>query len=114
MARNVKVVIDEQGVQEFLRMNKEVRDLLVGVGQDVAAEAQATASDAEKGPGGRLDGYADAGFSVKWEQRQGRPRVNVVSNADPQTALGVYFSTQKRWGIAHLRRALYKFTTRGG
>lgn len=114
MARNVKVVIDEQGVKEFLQKNKEVRDLLVGVGQDVAAEAQATASDAEKGPGGRLDGYADAGFSVEWENRAGRPRVNVVSNADPQTTLGVYFSTQKRWGVSHLRRALYKFTTRGG
>lgn len=114
MARNVKVVIDEQGVKEFLAENKDIRDLLIGVGRDVAAEAQATASDAEKGPGGRLTGYSDAGFSVEWQSRAGRPRVNVISNADPQTALGVLFSTQKRWGVSHLRRALYKFTTRGG
>lgn len=114
MAKSVKVVIDEQGVTEFLNKNKEVRDLLVEVGQKVATEAQSTASDAEKGPGGRLTGYAEAGFAVEWESRGGRPRVNVVSRADPQTALGVMFSTQKRWGIAHLRRALYKFTTRGG
>ena len=114
MAKTVKVTIDELGVREFLSENKDIRDLLVEVGHKVAAEAQATASDAEKGPGGRLTGYAEAGFAVEWESRGGRPRVNIVSKADPQTALGVMFSTQKRWGIAHLRRALYKFTTRGG
>lgn len=111
---SVKVVIDQQGVVDFLRMNKEVRDLMVDLGKEVAAEAQSTASDAEKGPGGTIDGYADAGFSVDWVAVKKRPQVRVTSNADSETATRVYFSTQKRWGVTHLRRALYKFTTRGG
>ena len=114
MAKNVRVVVDEQGIKEFLIKNQEIRQMFTDVGKKVAAEAQSTASDAEKGPGGTLTGYAEAGFAVEWEARGRRPRVNVVSRADPQTALGVLFSTQKRWGVAHLRRALYKFTTRGG
>lgn len=85
------------------------------IGSQVAAEAQATAQDAQKGPGGTISGYAEAGFDVVWEPRGGkRPRVVIKSNASPETALRVLFYTQKKWGVAHLRRALYKYTTRGG
>ena len=87
---------------------------MMNLGEQVAAEAEATASAAEKGPGGRIDGYAAAGFSVKWDEGKRRPRVIIASNADPETALRAYFYTQKVWGVAHIRQALYKFTTKGG
>lgn len=109
----VKVIVDEQGLREFLQANKDVRDLLVSVGQDVAGEAQATASEAEKGAGGRVTDYASSGFNVRWDNRSKRPQVIVESNADVDTFNAVYFYTQKLWGVTHLRRALYKFTTRG-
>ena len=111
---NVKVVVHEEGIVQFMQENKQVRDMLVGVARSEANEAQATASDAEKGPGGRITGYADAGFSIEWQARGGkRPRVNVVSNADPMTALAAHFYTQKRDGVAHLRKALYSQTRKG-
>lgn len=115
MARVVsKVIVHEEGIAAFLEENPAVKAQLMGVAGSVAAEAQATADSAQKGPGGRIDGYAEAGFSVEWEARGGkRPRVNVVSNADPKTALAVHFYTQKRDGVAHLRAALYRFTRRG-
>lgn len=113
MAR-VKVTIHEDGITALLSQNKGMRDGLVAVANLVQGEAQATASDAEGGPEGRLTGYAAAGFQVEWEGRSGkRPRVNVRSLADPMMALRVHLSTQKRWGIAHLRKALYKYTMRG-
>lgn len=113
MAR-VRVQIHEEGVAAFLQQNKAVRDQLVGVARGVAAEAQATADSAQNGSGGSISGYAEAGFSVVWESRGGkRPRVNVVSNADPKTSLAAHFHTQKRDGVAHLRAALYRFTRRG-
>lgn len=106
-----RVVVHEDGIADFLRMNKPVRDMMVGLAQQVADEAQATASSAENGPGGRIDGYAAAGFSVQWESRGGRPRVNIVSNADPKTFLAAHFYSQLRDGVGHLRAALYKFST---
>lgn len=110
-----RVIVHEEGIAAFLQMNKPVRDMLIGVGQKVQANAQATADDAQNGAGGRIDGYAQAGFSVEWESRGGkRPRVNVRSNADTETATAVHFYTQKRDGVAHLRAALYKETVRGG
>jgi hypothetical protein len=110
----VKVVVHEDGIAKFLQTNKVVRDKMVHAAQDVAGEAQATASNAENGPGGKIDGYADAGFSVVWESRSGkRPRVNIVSNADMKTFLAAHFHTQKRDGVAHLRAALYSVTRRG-
>lgn len=114
MARGVKVVINDDGIRAFLAQNKDVRDLLISTGQAVAAEAQSTASDAEGGPGGRLDGYAAAGFSVEWEGRAKRPRVNVRSNADGEMATRVHLASQKRNGVGHLRAALYSQTSRGG
>ena len=111
---SVRVQIHEEGIAAFLEQNKGVRDQLVSVAQGVAAEAQATADSAQGGSGGRISGYSEAGFSVVWDARGGkRPRVNVVSNADPLTALKAHFHTQKRDGVAHLRAALYKFTRRG-
>lgn len=104
-----KVVVHEEGISAFLQMNKSVRDMLVHTAQAVAAEAQSTASSAEEGPGGRIDGYANAGFSVEWESRGGkRPRVNIKSNADKETFLAAHFHTQLRDGVSHLRAALYK------
>jgi hypothetical protein len=109
-----RVVVHEEGIALFLQMNKPVRDMLVKTAQAVAAEAQSTASEAEKGPGGSIDGYAAAGFEVEWQSRSGkRPRVNIKSRADIKTALAAHFSSQKRFGVAHLRAALYKLTYRG-
>lgn len=107
------VVVDPRGVQDFLKDNKDVRDLLASVANNVKSEAQTTADAAQKGEGGRLDGYAQAGFSVVWELRGRRPRIIIKSNADGLTALKAHFYTQKRDGIGHLRAALYKFTSRG-
>lgn len=110
----VKVVIHEDGISQFLRENKPVRDLLMHTAAQVAAEAESTAQSAQEGPGGTIYGYAEAGFSTQWEQRGGkRPRVNIVSHADPYMALAAYFHTLKRDGVDHLRAALYKFTSRG-
>lgn len=112
MAR-VKVQVDNTALAMFLRDNKPVRDVLAKEAQSVKAFAEATASAAENGPGGRIDGYASAGFSVRWIMRGRRPRIDIVSNADGKIATAVHFHTMKRDGIAHLRAALYKITTRG-
>ena len=109
----VKVVVEERGLIDFLQQNKQFRDGLVHTAQAVANEAQATASDAENGAGGTIDGYAAAGFTVRWDGRGKRPQVIVQSDADTETITAVHFHTQKVWGVAHLRKALYKFTTRG-
>lgn len=111
----VKVKVDEVAISQFLQQNKPVRDMLVRSAQAVAANAQATAQNAQKGPDGKLTGYAEAGFAVEWESRGGkRPRVNIKSLADIKTAMAVHFYTQKRDGVAHLRAALYSETYRGG
>lgn len=114
MGNVTKVVIHEDGISQFLNDNKGVRDMIVGEAQKVAQEAQATADSAQEGTGGRITGYSEAGFSVQWQRRVNkRPRVNVVSNADPKTSLAAHFHTMKRDGISHLRAALYKYTRRG-
>lgn len=110
----VKVKVDEAGISQFLQANKPVRDMLIRTAQAVAADAGATAQEAQKGPEGDLTGYAEAGFAVEWEARGGkRPRVNIRSLADIKTAMAVHFYTQKRDGVAHLRAALYRNTYRG-
>lgn len=110
----VKIIYDEQALTDLVSKNKYIRDEMVGVARKVASEAQATASEAENGPGGRLDGYADSGFSVEYESRGGkRPRVNIKSNAPGDVALAVHFNSQRKTGVGHLRAALYKFTQRG-
>lgn len=107
----VRVVIDPLGLSEFLETNPTVKALLMAQGAVVASEAESTASSAENGAGGRIDGYAAAGFSVQWEARGGkRPRVVITSNADSETATAAHFHTQRRDGIAHLRAALNAVT----
>lgn len=91
-----------------------MKALLMEIGNQVAGEAEATAQEAQKGPGGEISGYAEAGFEVVFEERNRRPRVKVISLADGETAMKAHFYTQKRDGVGHLRRALYKFTRRGG
>lgn len=109
----VTVRVDPGAIKEFLQQNKPVRDLLYNVGAAVQSNAESTASDAERGPGGRIDGYAAAGFSVIFDMGRTTPRVIVKSNADSETATRVYWYTQKRDGVAHLRQALYSETMRG-
>lgn len=111
---SVKNKVDEQAFAEFIQRNKPIRDLLMDVAGKVKRNAESTAQSAQNGPGGRIDGYAEAGFQVVWEARGGkRPRVLIKSLADIQTALQAHFYTQKRDGVAHLRAALYKETRRG-
>lgn len=113
MARGVKIVIDQQALTDLVEDNAYIKKELLDVANKVRSEAQATATSAENGAGGTIDGYASAGFTVEWEQRGARPRVNVRSNAPTETAMAAHFHTQKRDGVGHLRAALYKFTTRG-
>jgi hypothetical protein len=109
-----EVKVDQSAIIELLAENKGLRDALASVANDVAAAAASTASAAENGSGGRIDGYAAAGFSVKYVNGgPGRPGFEIHSNADPETATAVHFYTQKRDGVAHLRAALYSQTTRG-
>ncbi|HLP97657.1 MAG TPA: hypothetical protein VK149_04350 [Sideroxyarcus sp.] len=103
---NVTVEVHNEGITELLEANPDIKGLLMSVGKDVEAAAQSTAQDAQNGPGGTLDGYAEAGFTVEWDERSKRPRVNIRSNADPELSLRVHFYTQKRDGIGHLRKAL--------
>lgn len=113
-ASSVKVIVDEAGIDAFVTNNPAVRNLLMQTGYNVAAEAKATASEAEQGPEGRITGYEAAGFDVEFETRPGaRPRVNVKSNAPGDVALAAHFSSQRRNGVGHLRAALYRFTSRG-
>lgn len=91
-----------------------IRGVVMGVAAEVKKSAESTASDAEKGEGGTLTGYASAGFSAEWQQRGKRPRGIVRSNLNNGIQWRVHFSTIQRWGVAHLRQALYKHTTRGG
>lgn len=101
--------VDPRGVEYFLKTNKPVRDMLARTAGNVLAEAQSTASEAENGAGGRIDGYAAAGFKIVWLTKSKRPQIRIVSNADSETATAVHFYTQKRDGVGHLRAALYKF-----
>jgi hypothetical protein len=114
MAEVWRVDVDPQGLTDLINNNPEIHALLMDTAKAVADEAQSTASAAEKGAGGRIDGYAAAGFRVEYEQRGGkRPRVNIISNADGMTAFRAHMYTQIQNGVGHLRAALYKFTTRG-
>lgn len=106
MART-KIKIKPNQPADFIRENKDFRDFLVGKANDVRAEAERTAPGAEGSPPDRTAGYAAAGFRVQFEARGRRPRVNIISNASPDVAQAVYWYTQKRDGVAHLRQALY-------
>ncbi len=109
-----KVKVDPAAIRELLAENKGLRDALASVANDVANVASATASAAENGPGGRINGYAAAGFSVKFTNGgPGRPGFEVHSNAAPAITTAVHFYTRKTDGVEHLRAALYSQTSRG-
>ena len=109
----VKIVYEKDGILNFLKANKPIRDMMMHTGMAVQANAQATAQSAQNGPGTTIDGNADAGCATVWEQRGKRPRVVVKSLAPAETATAAHFYTQKRDGVAHMRAALYKETNRG-
>jgi hypothetical protein len=112
MGKKVRVDFNPADVDAWMEANPAIKNVFLSAGEAVAAEAQATASDAEEGPGGRIDGYAAAGFTVDWDTSK-RPQVKISSNADPETITAVHFHTMKRDGVAHLRAALYSQTFRG-
>lgn len=105
-----KVVFIEGAFSELLRKNPKLKEVFTDEAEKVRNAAQATAQAAQNGPGGTIYGYAEAGFTWKWEARGNRPRVTITSNADPEMALRAHFYTQKRDGIAHLRAALATIT----
>ena len=106
----VKIKADKAEYRNLLQ-NKKLINHMVDIGKEVKDEAEKTASAAENGPGGTLDGYAAAGFDVIVEKgRNKRPKILVASYADEDLALRVLFYTQKRDGRAHLRAALRKVT----
>jgi hypothetical protein len=110
---NVKVTIHKEGIIDLLK-DQDIKSLFTDLGSQVAAEAQSTADEAQGGAGGNLYGYAESGFTAQWQVRGTRPRMIVKSNSDGYMALRVQLASQKKTGIMHLRRALYKFTKRGG
>lgn len=104
----VRIEYDAAAVGDLLNL-PEMHALLLSVGEDVRSEAQGTADDAQNGPGGTIDGYAQAGFTVELVGRGKRPRVDIRSNASPEVALAAHFNSQRKNGVGHLRAALYKF-----
>jgi len=108
----VRIETHDAAFRDFLKSD-DMYKALKDTAEKVQAEAASTASDAEKGSGGRIDGYASAGFSIVKHVGGSRVSARIVSNADSETFLKAFFYTAKRDGVAHLRRALYKFTKRG-
>lgn len=107
---NAKIVLNKAGFTKLFQDNPKLKALFLEEAEKVKTAAEATANEAQNGPGGTLYGYAEAGFDVVWELRGDRPRVVIKSNADPEMALRVHFYTQKRDGISHLRAALASIT----
>jgi len=108
----VKIETHDAAFRDLLKSD-DMYKIVKSVADDVLAEAEATASDAEKGSGGTIDGYASSGFSIVRKQGGTRVEAHVQSNASPEIFLKAFFYTAKRDGVAHIRRALYKFTKRG-
>jgi hypothetical protein len=106
MASRKKPKIHQEAIQALLRKEPGIRGHLTSLGNSIANEARATASDAENGAGGKIDGYSAAGFSVEWESRARRPRVVVKSNASGEISLAAHFNSQRKNGLGHLRAAL--------
>ena len=103
MASNVQ--INRLWQQEVLN-DPAVKNQILAVAEAVKSAAEMTASSAEKGPGGNIDGYAQAGFRVEWNTNR-KPQARVYSNAPIETFMKAFWYTQKRDGVAHLRAALY-------
>lgn len=109
-----RIQSNPKGFAQLLQ-SAEMRTGLIRQGEKVAEQAQATADAAQNGAGGKISGYAEAGFSVVFEARGKRPRVIVKSNnTNPETLERVYWFTQKRDGVTHLRAALYKIFPKRG
>lgn len=108
----IKIEYDKRAVEAFLKSD-DIYKGLEEIAEKVKDEAKATASAAENGAGGTLDGYAAAGFKVYKHVGGSRAQARIESLADPEMFTRVQFYTQKRDGVAHLRAALYKFTKRG-
>jgi len=103
VASNVKI---NKNWQSEVLNEPAVKNQILNVANSVKAKAESTASSAEKGPGGTIDGYSQAGFRVEWNTQR-KPQARVYSNANPETFMKVYWYTQKRDGVTHLRAALY-------
>jgi hypothetical protein len=108
----IKIEMHNDVVQAFLKSDK-MYNHLKDIADKVQKEAAATASNAEDGAGGKIDGYAAAGFEVFRHLGGTRVEAWIVSKADPYISWKAYWHTQKRDGVAHMRKALYKFTKRG-
>ena len=109
MAKNFRLEIHEGALNDLLD-DAGIRGKIEDVAKQVRDEAAATAQAAESS---RKPGYASAGFGVEWDERDKRPRINIVSNASGDVALAAHFKTQRQNGVGHLRAALYKYTERG-
>lgn len=93
-----------------LLVSKEVINIMVENATNVLKEMEATAQDAQNGPGGTIAGYAESGFEVVITPgKTKRPEVRVISRAPIETWRAAYFYTIKRDGIDHMRKALRKF-----
>lgn len=110
MAR-AKIEFHQDGIEALLK-DREITSLLKKQGDKVKAYAIATAQEAQNGPDGTLFGYAEAGFTSELDKRGKRPRVVVKANDTSGMQWRVHFSTIKRLGMAHMRRALYSITSR--
>jgi hypothetical protein len=106
-----RIEVDKKALGEWLQKNSGVEKILVNLGEKIRAEAARTASDAENGPGGKITGYAGAGFKVVYDKRSRRPVCKIISNANNETAKAAHFNSQRKNGIGHLRAALYKYST---
>lgn len=103
---------NKAGIKQLMN-DAKMDEFLFSIARDVATEAEATAQDAQRGPGGQIAGYAEAGFFAGVMDSGDRPIAIVSSKADERTAWAAHFYTTKRNGVGHLRAALYKFTHRG-
>ena len=75
MASNVQ--INRLWQQEVLN-DPAVKNQILAVAEAVKSAAEMTASSAEKGPGGNIDGYAQAGFRVDMSPIVGRSKYGLA------------------------------------
>lgn len=106
MAKTFTVQIHKEQIGELLMANSAIADDLMKIGNEVAANMEATARDAENGPGGTVDGYAAAGFGVYLMNHPNRLQVIVASHADEETSRGAHFNSARKNGIPHMAKAL--------
>lgn len=110
---SVRVETHPEGLRDLLIKNPAIVAILKDEGEAVRRYAEATAQAAQGGPQPEIVGYAEAGFTVEWQVRSKRPQVVVKSNDTSGMQWRAHFSTIKRFGVAHMRAALYSITGRG-